>query len=474
MSGEEVGALRPAGAKAPDARAGAPAAGGLALLAVCLGFFMVLMDTSALNVALPEIRSEFAGTLSRLEWTVNGYTIPMAASLLSGGAIADRWGARRVFQYALLLFVLASAACALSPGLGWLVAARVAQGVAAGGLLPASLAVIAHGYPDPAARSRALTVWGGVSSLALVLGPVVGGALTAAVSWRAVFLINVPIGLLAMALTQWRVARSPVHHRAFDPAGQALAVALFACGVGALIEGGEKGWRSPVPWILLAVTGAALLAFALVERAVRHPLLPPALLGRTRFTAGLVIGALFQFGAYGAQFALSLHLQNAWGLGALGAGLAFVPFASMWTFASFVLARAVRRTGPRPLLAGGALAAAAGAAALLPLGHSASWGIFTAGSCLLGLGAGLMGPSLPTVVLGELPSHHSGLASGALNAFRQVGGALGIALFGLLLEDAGRATGLRACLALVALGFLAAAGTVLRSVRPRQAASAGT
>ncbi|GAA0491296.1 MFS transporter [Streptomyces olivaceiscleroticus] len=436
---------------------------------MCLGFFMVLLDSSALNVALPRIRAEFAGGLSGLEWTVNGYTIAMAAFLLSGGSIGDRWGARRGFQVSLAGFVVSSAACAVSPSLPALVASRVVQGVAAGGLLPASLAVIAHMYAEPARRAKALTIWGGVSSLALVCGPVVGGALTSAVGWRAIFLINVPVGLLAILLTQLKVAPSPVHGAHLDIRGQIAAVLVVGCGVGALIEGGDRGWASPLTCALLAVAVASLAAFAWIEQRVPHPMLPLSLFTRPRFVAGLAIGALFQFGAYGAQFALSLHLQNVWGLDALGAGLSFVPFAAMWTFASFVLARLVSRTGAKPLLVAGALGAACGAALLVPLGEQPSWSLFVAGSCLLGLGAGLMGPSLPAVVLGALPTHQSGLASGALNALRQVGGAVGIALFGLLLEEYAPGIGLRICLALVAVGFLATVAAVLWSM-PRKAA----
>ncbi|MEU5421610.1 MFS transporter [Streptomyces sp. NPDC001407] len=447
----------------------APPVGALALFAVCLGFFMVLMDSSALNVALPAIREDLAGSLAGLEWILNGYTITLAAFLLSGGAISDRWGARRVFEVSLLGFVVTSAACAASTGLGFLIVARVLQGVTAGGLLPASLAVIARMYPDPARRAKALTIWGGVSSLALVFGPVLGGVLTTAVGWRSVFLINVPVGLLAWWLTRLRVPVSATREAALDPVGQTLVVAVVGCGIGALIEGGARGWNDAVTWVLLAVTGCAAVAFVAVERRVKAPVLPLDLLVRPRFACGLAIGALFQFGAYGAQFALSLRLQNAWGLDALGAGLSFVPFATLWAFASFVLARAVTRTGPRPLLICGALAAAAGACALLPLGGHLNWWVFFCGSALLGLGAGLMGPSLPAVVLGALPADRSGLASGALNALRQVGGAVAIALFGVLLEGSPGPTGLRICLGVVALGFLLTVAAVPAALKSPKA-----
>ncbi|MER6105136.1 MFS transporter [Streptomyces sp. NPDC001832] len=445
-----------AGGSMPPGAAGAASrpTGPLALFAVCLGFFMVLMDSSALNVALPAVRGDLAGSLAGLEWLINGYTITLAAFLLSGGAVSDRWGARRVFEVSLLGFVVTSAACAASPGLGFLVTARVLQGVTAGGLLPASLAVIARMYPDLALRARALTVWGGVSSLALVFGPVLGGVLTTAVGWRSVFLINVPVGLLAWWLTRLQVPPSATREAALDPAGQTLAVMVVGCGIGALIEGGAQGWTDIVTWALLAVTLASAAVFVAVERRAAAPVLPLGLLARPRFACGLVIGALFQFGAYGAQFALSLRLQSAWGLDALGAGLSFVPFAALWALASFVLARAVTRTGPRPLLIGGALAAAAGACALLPLGGHPGWWIFFCGSALLGLGAGLMGPSLPAVVLSAVPADRSGLASGALNALRQIGGAVAIALFGALLDGSPGPAGLRICLALVALAFL--------------------
>ena len=450
------------------AASGDNAGGGpLALGAVCLGFFMVLMDSSALNVALPRIRSDFAGGLAQLEWTVNAYTIAMAACLLGGGTLADLLGARRLFRVSLLLFVLSSAACALSPNVGALIAARAVQGVSAGGLLPASLALMAHMYAEPARRARAFTVWGGVSSLALVLGPVLGGALTAAVGWRSIFLINVPIGLAVVVVCGRAVAASPARRVPFDVSGQLAAIALVGCGIGALVEGGTRGWSAPVTIALLAGTAVAGVALVAVERAIAHPMLPPALLTRPGFLAGLAVGALFQFGAYGSQYAISAFLQKSWGLDALGAGLAFIPFASFWTFASFVLARAVTRTGPRLLLIGGSALACLGALALLPVGTGRDWWVFGLGSCLLGLGAGLMGPSLPTVVLRALPVHQSGLASGALNALRQVGGAVGLALFGPLLDRSSDAGGLRVCLGLVACGFLVIVLVVRRTMPAR-------
>ncbi|MBC3839778.1 MFS transporter [Streptacidiphilus sp. 4-A2] len=396
---------------------------------------MVLVDSSALNIALPRLRSDFAGGLVQVEWTVNAYTVAMAACLLGGGTLTDRLGARRLFQLSLVVFVLSSAACAASPGIGTLIAARAVQGVSAGGLLPASLAVLAHMYPDPHRRARALTIWGGVSSLALVVGPVVGGTLTATAGWRAIFLINVPIGLAAVALCARTVPASPARLVPFDIKGQLASTAVVGCAIGALIEGGSDGWSAPLPLALLAAAALAAAALVLFERTAAHPMLPLAVLARPGFLSGLAIGALFQFGAYGSQYAISVHLQRSWGMGPLGAGLAFIPFASCWAFASFVLARAVTRTGPRLLLVAGAAAAAVGALALLPLGDGRQWWVFVLGSCLLGGGAGLMGPSLPTVVLRVLPVHQAGLASGSLNALRQVGGAVGLALFGPIMNN---------------------------------------
>ncbi|MGI5170242.1 MFS transporter [Spirillospora sp. CA-253888] len=443
--------------------------GAPALLAVCLGFFMVLLDASALNVSLPRIQEEFDTTLSGLEWTVNGYAIAMAACLMGGGAIGDKWGPRRVFLLSQALFVLSSVACAASPGLGALVAARIVQGIAAGGLLPASLAVIAHLYRDEAARARALTVWGGVSSLALVLGPVVGGALTSAAGWRSIFLINLPVGLLAVVLTLRHVPPSPVRAARLDLAGQLTVALAVGCGVGALIEGGAAGWTRPLTLALIGGTLLSAAAFPLVEARAANPVVPLDLFRNTRFLAGLTLGALFQYGAYGAQFVLSLHLQNVWGLDALGAGLSFVPFAVTWTIASFWLARLVTRTGPRPLVLAGSSIAALGACVLAATPDHRNWWILIAGSCLLGLGAGLMGPSLPALALGALPPARSGLASGALNAFRQIGGAVGVALFGALVANTARGTGLRLSLALVAVGFVACLPVVVRGLaaRPR-------
>ena len=458
--------------KGPNARglaAGAPirpeenpSLSGVAFGSVCLGFFMVLIDSTALNVALPSIRTDLTSGLTGLEWTVNSYTITMAGCLLGGGALADRLGARRLFGWALYVFVLASVACALSPGISMLVASRAVQGVAAGGLLPASLAVIAQMFPEPGARARAFTIWGGVSSLALVAGPVAGGALVSMVGWRAIFLINLPIGILT-AIGLRTVRPTAGRQVQFDPLGQAAVAAMVGFGIGALVEGGSHGWDSPFVLILLAVTFLSGICFVMVERSAAHPVLPPVLFRQAGFSGAMLIGALYQLGAYGSQFAISLHLQHSWHLNALDTGLSFVPFATAWSFASFVLARIVSRTGPNRLLVAGALTATVGALALLPLGSERSWAVFFCGSCLLGLGAGLMGPSLPVVALRAVPPDHSGLASGSLNAFRQVGGAVGIACFGPIMNTM-TSDGLRVCLAVVAGGFLLT-GAVTRLLR---------
>ena len=284
-------------------------------------------------------------------------------------------------------------------------------------------------------------------------------------------LINVPIGLAVVVVCGRAVAASPARRVPFDLAGQLAAIALVGCGIGALVEGGTRGWSAPVTIALLVGTAVAAAALVGVERTVVHPMLPPSLLTRPGFLAGLTVGALFQFGAYGSQYAISAFLQKSWGLDALGAGLAFIPFATFWTFASFVLARAVTTPDRPPAAAdrrgrdGGRRCARAAAGRDRPRLVGAAPRQLPARPRRRPDGA-----EPPTVVLRSLPVHQSGLASGALNALRQVGGAVGLALFGPLLDRSTGAGGLRVCLGLVALGFLVIVLVVRRTMPGRPGA----
>ncbi len=427
----------------------------LALAAVCIAFFMVLLDGSALNVALPSIRADLHGTLASMQWTVNAYTVPLAAVLLSGGAMGDRWGARRVFAWGLIAFTGASLACSLSPNLGVLVAARVVQGAAAAAVLPATLTIIARSYADTVERSRAITVWGATGASGLIIGPLLGGALTVAFGWRSIFLINVPVGLATVALALLFVRETPANpNRHFDLAGQLSAILAVAALVAGLIQGGAAGWGAASTIGLLVAALVCGAAFVLAELRAAEPVLPPRMFRRGAFTAAISNGFAFQLGGYGVQFMLAVYLQTRWHESALTTGMIFVPFAVAWVFGTIVPARRLVHRGPRWLLWTGATVSLVGTLLLLPLAGPSSMPLLIAGTTLIGFGCGVFSPSLNAAVFLAVEPAQSGLASGVLNSARQLGMAIGVALLGafLALPDAG--LGLRIDLCIVAACFL--------------------
>jgi MFS family permease len=428
---------------------------GPALAAMCLGFFMVLLDGSALNIALPSVGRDLHGSIAALPWVVNIYTIPLASVLLTAGNLGDRLGARRLFAWSLGLFTLASLLCAVSPGLGVLVAARAVQGVAAGGMLPTTLAVITGTYTEPAERARAITVWGGVGGLALVAGPLGGGLLTSVFGWRSIFLGNVPFGLATLALTVRYVREAPRRPGgALDVPGQiAGTVALGALAAG-LIGGGAGRWPAPATFGLLALAVAAAVTFVAVERLSRHPMLPLAMFRRGAFTASVAGGFAFQFGGYGAQFALAIFVQEQWRVGPARAGLLFLPFSVSWVFGTIVLNRSMVHRGPRWLLRTGGVTGLAGALLVVPVVGAGSWPLFETGTALAGLGCGLLAPSLSAAAMQSVDPKYYGLGSGVLNASRQAGMTVGIAALGGLIALPDMTLGMRLCMALAAACFL--------------------
>ncbi|MFD9888876.1 MFS transporter [Amycolatopsis sp. NPDC059027] len=405
----------------------------LALTAVCLGFFMITLDATIVNLALPAISADYAEpSTAALQWVVDAYTVTLAAFLLTWGAAGDRWGARRVFEAGVAVFVLASIACAAAGSLPWLIAARAVQGAGAAALLPSSLALIAHQFPDAGARARALGVWGGMSGIGLAAGPLLGGLAVGLADWRLVFAVNVPVGLLAIVLTRRAVTETPLRARTrIDGMGQVFGTAALACLVAGFIESGHAGWLAAPTLVLLGAGVVCGALFVVVERIVPAPVLPPGALRVRNFAVATPNGGLFNFGMYGALFCLALFLQRVWTLGALPAGLALVPLTAVVGINAFFSGRLTSRFGARLPIVAGALAGLAGSIgfALLPAGRSVLVLIvFSAiyGCCSLAM------PAMTSVAMNALPDK-AGLAAGVLNASRQTGGAVGVALVGGLL-----------------------------------------
>jgi len=436
----------------------------VALAVAVLGFFVITFDAVVVNVALPTMRNDLGGGITGLQWLVDGYTLMFAALLLTAGAFSDRVGARRAFGVGLVLFVLASLACGAAPTLTVLVLARFVQGSAAAIMMPASMAMIGQAYPDPLARAQAVGIWAMGGAVASSAGPVLGGLITLA-SWRLIFLINVPIG--AMALLALRAAgRSPTRPAPIDWTGQVTAVVAMGGLTYGAIKAGDAGLAAPSVDVALTLAAVAVVAFVIRQWRARHPMVPLPLVRDKVMSLSMAIGFAFMVGYYGLPFAFSLYFQQERDLSALQTGALFLPMMLVGAALTPFSARIAERTGHRLLIVGGLLVMAAGLLVLGMLPASTPVAVLSTLMVLVGLAGPLVMPPTTAVLLNAVPGHQAGTASGLFNTSRQVGGALAIAVFGGLLS--GQATfmdGLRTSLTLGALIAVLAAAAAAR-LRP--------
>jgi DHA2 family methylenomycin A resistance protein-like MFS transporter len=402
----------------------------LILIVMCAGLFLVQLDVSIVNVALPSIRSELDPSAAGLQWVVDGYAIALASLMLAGGTVGDLYGHRRVVLTGLALFGLASLAAGAAPTNGVLVAARVGQGVGAALLLPGTLAVITRTFAEPGERARAIGIWAAVAGLSLPAGPVLGGVLVAGPGWRWVFLVNLPIVVAAAILTARLVRESAdPRGRRLDVAGIALGTVALAATTIALID--------EVP-VAGAIAVLAAVGFVLVERRSAAPMLPLGLFRRPRFTVANGVAGVMNLGSLGCIFVLTLLLQVVQGRGPLEAGLAMVPlFAPVAAFAP-ISGRLTGRFGPRGPMLAGLLVAAAGLALLARVGASTPYVEMLPAFVLWGAGLGALTSAVVAAAVGAVESDRAGLASAVNNTARQAGGAIGIAAFGALAGDPAR------------------------------------
>ncbi|MFE1834020.1 MFS transporter [Streptomyces sviceus] len=409
---------------------------GVALVASLLGFTVITIDVSAVNIALPAIRDSLSGGMAGLQWVVDAYTLMFAALMLSAGALADRTGARRAYAWGVALFTLASLGCALAPGIGVLVGARVAQGAAAAIVMPASLALIRQAYGDPRARARAIALWTVGGSVAMAAGPVLGGMLTESAGWRAVFLLNLPVGAVILGLLV-RVPRSPRRPAALDGGGQLAAVLTLAGLAFAVIEGGHLGWTSGPVLAAAAIALASGCAFRMVEARHHQPMVPLGMLTDRRVAVPLAVGFAVNAAFYGGIFLLGLYYQQLRGMSAIAAGLMFVPMSAVVTATNLVSPRLAERIGRRPVIVAGQLVFTGAMLAMLALAaHTPVWLVLVL-LLPLSVGGALAVPALTALLMDAVPQERAGTASGLLNSLRQTGGALAVALFGSLLAGPG-------------------------------------
>jgi DHA2 family methylenomycin A resistance protein-like MFS transporter len=407
----------------------------LGMLATCLGFLLVQLDVTIVNVALPTMGAELHAEISGLQWVVDAYAIAFASLLLSAGSLGDRIGSRRVLASGFALFIAASAGCGLAPNAAILIAARAAQGVGAALMVPSSLALLTHACgQDQKLRGHAVAWWTAAGSVGLAAGPIAGGALIHAFGWRSIFFVNLPLGLAAIWLTLNFVeeTRRDSRRRGFDLLGQVLGIVTLAALTGAVIEAGENGARPVLLAGLVALALAAGAGFIATEKHGADPMLPLRLFGNARFSSTILIGLVINFTLYGFLFVLSLYFQHARGYSPEQTGLAFLPLSVAVGFANLFAGWLMTKTGPRPPMVWGLVAGALGFVLLAGLGAQTAYAWLLPGLLLISCGVGTAVPAMTTALLSTVEKTEAGIASGALNTIRQAGGAIGVAAFGVI------------------------------------------
>jgi EmrB/QacA subfamily drug resistance transporter len=400
----------------------------LTLFAMCFGLFMIMLDNTIVNVALPSIQRDLHASPETLAWTVNAYVVPFAALILLGGKLGDRFGRRRMFVVGLVVFTAASAACALSSSAGALVAARAVQGIGAALMNPLSLSILVATFA-PKRLSAAIGVWAGISGLGLAIGPLLGGLLVENVDWSAVFWINVPIGVVAVAVTLRAVRESrDTSLRSLDLPGAALVTSALFCVVWGLIKSDTHGFGSAYV-IGFLIVGVVLMAlFVTWERRAIDPMLPLKFFARRQFSVSDAVMLLVGFAMFGAIFYGALFLQNIQGYSALQAGVRTLPWTLMILVVAPIAGRLSAKVGARLPASTGMLLLGIGLTGLAQLeatsSYSAIWPFFV----LCGVGTALAMPTLSAAAMGSIATDKAGVGSGVLNTARQVGGALGIAI----------------------------------------------
>ena len=404
--------------------------------AVAFGLFMIMLDNTVVNVALPAIEHDLHVSLSSLEWVVTAYALTFAALLLTGGKLGDLVGRKRIFVVGIAVFTLSSLACGLAPSAGFLIGARAVQGVGAALMNPASLSIITATFP-PRERGQAIGIWAGVSAMALAIGPLVGGLIVDNINWNWIFFINVPVGVAGILVSQFVIkeSRDTSHEQSVDVPGLVLSgTGLFALSY-ALIEGNKHGWTSPE---ILGLFGAALVllvAFVLVEHFQRLPMLDLSLFKIGSFTGANLVAMLVSLGMFGVFFFVSLYIQNILGWSPTQAGASFLPMTVLIILVAPIAGRTSDRIGSRWLMGAGMTLVGFSLLLYQRVGlHSTFWTLLPA-MLLGGVGMAMTMSPMTAAAMGSVPVDKAGVGSGVLNSFRQVGGSLGIALMGAILAS---------------------------------------
>ncbi len=397
----------------------------------CMSLLIVGLDTTIVNVALPSIHRELHSSVSGLQWTIDAYTLVLASLLMLAGSTADRIGRRRIFQIGLVVFSLGSLLCGLAPSLGALIAARVLQAIGGSMLNPVAMSIIRNAFEDPRERAQAIGIWGAVFGLSMALGPVVGGALVDAVSWRAVFFVNVPVGLLAILLTILYVPESRAERaRRIDPVGQALVIGGLAALTFAIIQGPRAGWTSVQTLGVFALAVGCLGGLIPYELRREEPLLEMRFFRSAPLSGASAIAVLTFAGIGGFLFLNTLYLQEARGLSPFHAGLYLLPMAAMILVCAPISGRITGRQGGRLPMLLAAVAILAGALMLTRVTPGTAAAYLLGSYFLFGIGNGLINPPITDTAVTGMPAAQAGVASAVASTSRQVGMTLGVAVIG--------------------------------------------
>ncbi|MEB2514127.1 MFS transporter [Pseudomonas sp. YuFO20] len=426
-------------------------------IAACLGFLVVQLDVSVVNVGLGALKAAFDTDLTGLQWVINSYALAFSALLIMGGAWGDKFGAREMFASGFVIFTIASIGCGLSNSMSMLIGMRIVQGVGAAFLVPTSLTLIRLAFEDPAKRRSAVAAWGACGGIALAAGPVIGGLLIESLGWRSVFLLNVPIGLIATGLIFRYAPPSPKFDKKVDFPGQVSIGLCLASLTYALTESSSQGWGIET-LSTLAIAVLCAFAFVLIERRVKAPMLPSRLARNRTLATTALAGATINFTFYGTVFIFSIYFQSFLHYDAFRTGLAFIPLTAVLTISTMISSRIARRVSAQRIITIGFLIQAVGFVALARVTPETSLWYLNIALMVVGIGSASSVPSITNSMLSSVSTHDAGMASGLMASARQLGGVIGVAVFGAMItstEPAAFSRGLSTAMIVSAIVLLA-------------------
>jgi EmrB/QacA subfamily drug resistance transporter len=404
------------------------------LAAMCFALFMIMLDNTVVNVALPSIQRDLHASLDALEWTISGYTLAFGVLLVTGGRIGDIFGRRKVFLFGVVLFAASSGFIGFSQSDAWLIAGRAIQGVGAAFMMPATLSIITNAFP-PNERGKAIGTWAGVSALALAIGPVVGGFLVENVSWQSIFFINLPVAAGAVVVTLFATEESrdeTVAPTVDFPGIVALTVGLGAMTL-ALVEANSWGWGSPQILGLFVLTVAGIAAFIAIERRVRVPMVDFTYFRSRTFLGSNIVAFIVSFSMLGMFFFMALYMQNVLHFSPLEAGVRFLPTTLMVIIIAPISGRLTDKIGPRPLMTFGLATVASALFWQSFVSTGSGFGFLLPGFVLMGIGIAFVMSPMSTAAMNSVDQTKAGVASGILSMNRMIGGTLGVAVLGALI-----------------------------------------